>query len=64
MNMSYQNVLERLKEERLDKHLSQLEMGQIMRMSQSHYSKAELGRRRFPCFAGRPRFPVFGGARS
>lgn len=47
MNTSYQNVLERLKEERLNKQLSQLEMGQIMRMSQSHYSKAELGVRRF-----------------
>ena len=47
MNISYQNVLERLKEERLNKQLSQLEMGQIMRMSQSHYSKAELGTRRF-----------------
>ena len=47
MNISYQNVLERLKEERLNKHLSQLEMGQIMRISQSYYSKAELGVRRF-----------------
>lgn len=47
MSISYQNVLDRLKEERLSKNLSQLEMGQIMRMSQSHYSKAELGIRRF-----------------
>ena len=44
--MTYQNVLERLKEERLRQRWSQTQMGGHMRMSQSHYSKAELGNRR------------------
>lgn len=44
--MTYQNVLERLKEERLRQHWSQIQMGGQMRMSQSHYSKVELGNRR------------------
>lgn len=44
--MTYQNVLKRLKQERLRLHFSQLKMSQCMRMSQSHYSKAELGIRR------------------
>lgn len=47
MSMTYQNVLDRLKEERQNLHWSQMQMSQHMRMSQSHYSKAELGKRRF-----------------
>ena len=37
---------ERLKEERLRLDISQLEIGRSMKMSQSHYSKVELGTRR------------------
>ena len=44
--MTYQDVLRRLKQERLRNQWSQMRMGQCMRMSQSHYSKAELGFRR------------------
>lgn len=44
--MTYQNILDRLKQERLRHQWSQMRMGQCMRMSQSHYSKAELGIRR------------------
>lgn len=47
MSTTYQNFCTRLKEERLRMELSQLEIGQLLRMSQSHYSKAELGKRRF-----------------
>lgn len=47
MSITYKNVLERLKEERLCHHWSQTQMSQQMRISQSHYSKAELGNRRF-----------------
>lgn len=46
MNAKYQSFCERLKEERLRLELSQVEIGQILRMSQSHYSKIELGTRR------------------
>lgn len=46
MSATYQYFRERLKEERLRQGLSQLEIGQILRMSQSHYSKVELGTRR------------------
>lgn len=46
MSISYQRFHERLKEERLRMNLSQLEIGQVLRMSQSHYSKVELGKRR------------------
>lgn len=46
MSTSYQKFHERLKEERRRIQLSQLEIGQLLRMSQSHYSKAELGKRR------------------
>lgn len=47
MSTSYESVLERLKEERLRKQWTQYEMGRILRMNQSHYSKVEHGRRRF-----------------
>lgn len=46
MSATYQSFREKLKEERLRLELSQLEIGQILRMSQSHYSKVELGTRR------------------
>ncbi|MDE6129132.1 MAG: transcriptional regulator [Lachnospiraceae bacterium] len=47
MNESYQNVLQRLKEERTRKKWSQEQISRQLRMSQSHYSKVELGKRRF-----------------
>ncbi|MBD5536373.1 MAG: helix-turn-helix transcriptional regulator [Lachnospiraceae bacterium] len=47
MSTSYQNVLERLKEERLARKWSQDQISQKLKMSQSHYSKVELGNRRF-----------------
>lgn len=46
MSKSYENVLERLKEERLKKHWSQDEIGKVLHMNQSNYSKVELGKRR------------------
>ncbi len=46
MNDNYNNVLERLREERMRLRLSQSQMGQYLHMSQSHYSKVELGNRR------------------
>lgn len=50
MSATYQNFRERLKEERLRLELSQLEIGQALRMSQSHYSKVEIGTRRLTFF--------------
>lgn len=47
MKATYQNLLERLKEERLAKKWSQDQISQKLQMSQSHYSKVELGNRRF-----------------
>ena len=47
MSESYQNVLQRLKEERKRKKWSQEQISRQLRMSQSHYSKVELGKRRF-----------------
>lgn len=47
MCIEYHEFLERLKEERISRRLSQVQLGQKMRMTQSHYSKAEMGRRRF-----------------
>lgn len=47
MSKDYADVLGRLKEEREIHKISQVEMGQFMRMTQSHYSKAELGKKRF-----------------
>lgn len=47
MSMSYDNVLERLKEERRARNWSQDQISQKLKMSQSHYSKVELGNRRF-----------------
>lgn len=47
MDLKYNDFLERLREERISRKLSQLQMGQKMRMTQSHYSKAEIGSRRF-----------------
>ena len=46
MSTTYKSFRERLKEERVRLSLSQLEIGQLLRMSQSHYSKVELGTRR------------------
>ena len=46
MSTTYNDVLERLKEERCRLSLSQKEMGQWARMTQSNYSKVELGTRR------------------
>lgn len=47
MCIRYQDFLTRLREERISRKLSQLQMGRRMRMTQSHYSKAETGVRRF-----------------
>ena len=70
MNTSYNDFLERLKEERLSTRWSQLQMGQRLRMSQSHYSKAELGTRRltyyeiqFLCDTGVDVYYIFTGYR-
>ena len=46
-NATYEDFLARLKEERLRLCLSQDDIGRLLRMTQSHYSKAELGSRRF-----------------
>ena len=46
MGVTYEDFLERLKEERINQDLTQCEMGARLRMSQSHYSKAELGTRK------------------
>jgi len=46
MSMEYQKFCERLKEERMRISLSQMEISRLLRMTQSHYSKAELGKRR------------------
>ena len=47
MDMAYGDFLKRLKEERVNRKLTQLQMGSGLRMGQSHYSKAELGTRKF-----------------
>ncbi len=47
MSTTYNDVLNRLKEERKRLSLSQNEMSRYARMSQSNYSKVELGTRRF-----------------
>ena len=39
--------MKRLREERISRKLTQLQMSSRLRMSQSHYSKAELGSRKF-----------------
>lgn len=46
MSTEYQKFCERLKEERTRISLSQMEISRLLRMTQSHYSKAELGKRR------------------
>lgn len=46
MSTEYQKFCERLKEERVRISLSQMEVSRSLRMTQSHYSKAELGKRR------------------
>lgn len=46
MNITYEDVLGRLKEERERLRWSQKEMSQCVRMTQSNYSKVELGLRR------------------
>lgn len=46
MSTEYQKFCERLKEERVRMSLSQMEISRLLRMTQSHYSKAELGKRR------------------
>ena len=45
MSMEYQKFCDRLKEERMRLSLSQMEIGHLLRMSQSNYSKVELGKR-------------------
>lgn len=47
MKTDYEGVLQRLKEERIRHNLSQRQISYQMRMMQSHYSKAELGKKRF-----------------
>lgn len=47
MSTTYQKFCDRLKDERIRIKLSQLEISHFLRMNQSHYSKAELGKRRF-----------------
>ena len=47
MDIAYGDFLKRLREERISRKLTQLQMGSRLRMSQSHYSKAELGTRKF-----------------
>lgn len=47
MGVAYEDFLKRLKEERINRNLTQCQMGARLRMSQSHYSKAELGKRKF-----------------
>ncbi len=71
MSMSYKNVLERLKEERINRNKSQAEMGQLIHMSQSHYSKIEQGKRHLTyyeiqclCESDIDSFYVFTGMRS
>ena len=46
MDMAYNDVLKRLKHERQRLSLTQREMSRLARMSQSNYSKIELGNRR------------------
>lgn len=46
MRIAYEDVLDRLKEERHRLLLSQKEMGRLVRMNQSNFSKVELGLRR------------------
>ena len=46
MSMEYQEFCDRLKEERMRLSLSQMEISRLLRMTQSNYSKVELGKRR------------------
>lgn len=46
MSATYIKFCERLRKERIRVNFSQSEIGQLLRMSQSHYSKVELGTRR------------------
>lgn len=46
MSIAYHDMINRLIQERRRLSLSQKEMGRFMRMSQSNYSKVELGKRR------------------
>lgn len=47
MDMAYEDVLERLKEERLIHRLSQEDLSHQLKMTQGHYSKAEHAIKRF-----------------
>lgn len=47
MDMAYEDVLERLKEERLIHKLSQEDLSRQLKMTQGHYSKAEHAIKRF-----------------
>lgn len=47
MGMAYENVLDRLKEERSLHSLSQEDLGRQLKMTQGHYSKAEHAIKRF-----------------
>ena len=70
MCAKYQDFLDRLKEERIAKRWTQRQMGHKLRMTQSHYSKAELGTRRFTyyemkclCESGIDAYYIFTGRR-
>lgn len=47
MNDSYFSMLQRLKEERERRNLTQQQLSRYMKIQQSHFSKAETGQRRF-----------------
>lgn len=70
MGSLYQEFINGLQEERLRIGITQTEMGQLLRMSQSHYSKVELGKRRltyyemqFLCETSLDVFYIFTGYR-
>ena len=71
MNTDYEDFLKRLREERVSISLSQLELGQALRMTQSHYSKVELGTRRlsyyemqYLCELNMDMYYIFSGTKS
>lgn len=71
MSAAYEDVLKRLKEERLRLALSQRDMGRYAHMSQSNYSKAEQGSRRLNyhelkwiCDSGADIYYIFTGKRT
>ncbi len=46
MSIGYESVLARLKEQRVKKEWSQMELSRLLQMEQSHYSKVEQGKKR------------------